>query len=79
MAFYIMLVKESEDEQGVIYNLGDDPEHFGKIHLDKSNGMIKEIKGIPNQHSDLMLTRAGVKLRQHWKMGDFPDRTCWAS
>ena len=35
MAFYVMLIKVNEDEQGVTYNFGSDSEHLGKIHLDK--------------------------------------------
>jgi hypothetical protein len=79
MAFYIMLVKESEDEQGVVYQFASDFDHLGKIYLDKSNGEIKKIQQLSDQQSEHLFTRAGVKLRQHWKAGFFPDKTCWAS
>ena len=67
------------DEQGVIYNFGSDSEHLGKIHLNKDNGKIKEIEPINSENYQHILARAGVKLRQHWKKGNFPDHTCWAS
>ncbi|MEA5617146.1 hypothetical protein VB711_04740 [Cronbergia sp. UHCC 0137] len=44
MAFYVMLVKVNEDNQGVTCNFGTDPEHLGKVHLDKHNGKIQEIE-----------------------------------
>jgi hypothetical protein len=74
-----MLIKVNEDEQGVTYNLGSDSEHLGKIHLDKNNGSIEEIEPINNENYQHLLTRAGVKLRQHWKSGIFPEHSCWAS
>ncbi len=79
MAFYVMLIKVNEDEQGVTYNFGSEPEHLGKIHLDKNNGTIKEIESINSANYKHILARAGVKLRQHWKAGNFPDHTCWGS
>jgi hypothetical protein len=79
MAFYVMLIKVNEDEQGVTYNFGSDSEHLGKIHLDKNNGSIEEIEPINSENSQHILTRAGVKLRQHWKSGIFPEHSCWAS
>ncbi|PSF32483.1 hypothetical protein C7H19_21550 [Aphanothece hegewaldii CCALA 016] len=75
MAFYITLTKESEDEQGVIYQYESAPEYLGKIYFDKSHGTIKKIQSIPEH----LLVRAEIKLRQHWQKGHFPDKTCWAS
>lgn len=79
MAFYVMLTKVNEDEEGVIYNFGSDSQHIGKIHLDKHNGIVKEIDDIDNENHQHTFVRAGIKLRQHWKSGYFPERTCWAS
>lgn len=79
MAFYVMLVKVNEDDQGVTYNFGTDPEHLGKVHLDKDNGKIQEIEAINIENYQHIFTRAVIKLRQHWKAGNFPDHTCWAS
>ena len=79
MAFYVMLIKVNEDEQGVTYSFGSDSEHLGKIHLDKHQGTIQEIEPINSENYQHLLVRAEVKLRQHWKAGNFPDHTCWAS
>ncbi|WP_199317231.1 hypothetical protein [Planktothricoides raciborskii] len=79
MAFYVMLIKVNEDEHGVTYNFGIDSEHLGKIHLDKHQGIFQEIEAIGSDNYQDILLRAEVKLRQHWKAGNLPDRTCWAS
>lgn len=79
MAFYITLTKESEPEQGVIYQYESEPEHLGKIYFDKSHGIIKNIQSISDQKSKHLLVRAEIKLRQNWQNGHFPDKTCWAS
>lgn len=79
MAFYVMLVKVNEDEQGVTYNFGTDPEHLGKVYLDKHDGKIQEIEAINIENYQHIFTRAVIKLHQHWKSGNFPDHTCWAS
>ena len=79
MAFYVMLIKVNEDEQGVTYHFGSNSEHLGKVHLDKQNGTIQEIETINSENYQHLLTRAGVKLRQHWKSGNFPEHSCWAS
>jgi hypothetical protein len=79
MAFYVMLIKVNEDDQGVTYNFGTDPEHLGKIRLDKHDGKIQELDAVNSENYQHILTRAMVKLRQHWKAGTFPDHTCWAS
>ena len=79
MAFYVILIKVNEDEQGVTYKFGSDSEHLGKIYLDKHQGSFQEIEAIESEKYQDILVRAEVKLRQHWKAGNFPDRTCWAS
>jgi hypothetical protein len=53
--------------------------NFGRVRILKVNGEVKII--------DLMLDDVGgrrasvtaFKLRQHWKLGNFPKVTTWAS
>jgi hypothetical protein len=79
MAFYILLVKESEDEQTVVYRFGPNEEKLGCLLLDKTSGMVKELEPVPTSTSEVLFPRAAVKLRQHWKEGNFPEKSCWAS
>ncbi|BAY39714.1 hypothetical protein NIES2111_40910 [Nostoc sp. NIES-2111] len=79
MAFYVLILKDQEDESGVTYLFGTQEDSFGMLWLDKSNGEVKELKEIPDQNSQAFFQRASVKVRQYWKKGEFPEKTCWAS
>ncbi|MCL1465557.1 hypothetical protein [Argonema galeatum] len=79
MAFYVLLWKEKEDDTSVVYCFGPHEKLFGKLWLDKTNGVVKEIEPVPTNNSDALFPRAAVKIRQHWKQGNFPEKTCWAS
>jgi hypothetical protein len=79
MAFYVLLLREMEDEASVIYRFGSHEDYMGALLLDKSSGAVKVIKPIPAENSEALFQRASVKLRQHWKAGKFPEKTCWAS
>ena len=56
MAFYVMLIKVNEDDQGVTYNFGSDPEHLGKIRLDKYDGKIQEVEAVNSENYHHILT-----------------------
>lgn len=79
MAFYIKLMKLDEDEQGVTYQFGNGSENLGKIYLNKANGNLKELELEKHENYHHYLVRAEVKLHQHWKAGNFPYESCWAS
>ncbi|MBD2690306.1 hypothetical protein [Anabaena catenula] len=79
MAFYVLILKDKEDETGVTYRFGPNEEHLGSLWLDKSSGEVKELQETPAQNSQALFQRAAVKVRQHWKKGSFPEKTCWAS
>jgi hypothetical protein len=79
MAFYVLLLKEKEDNIGVVYHFGSHENDMGLLWLDKSSGVVKELKQTSVNNSEAFFQRAAVKIRQHWKAGDFPEKTCWAS
>ena len=79
MAFYVLLLKESEDDTSVVYGFGTHEEKLGRLQLDKTSGVVKEIEPPPTSESEVLFPRAAVKLRQHWKKGSFPEKRCWAS
>ncbi|ABA22405.1 conserved hypothetical protein [Trichormus variabilis ATCC 29413] len=79
MAFYVLILKEQEDERGVTYLFGPHEDDLGALWLDKSNGEVKELQETSTQNSQALFQRAAVKVRQYWKKGAFPEKTCWAS
>jgi hypothetical protein len=79
MAFYVLILKEKEDEKSVIYRFGPHEDHLGSLWLDKSSGEVEQLQEIPVNNSQAFYQRAAIKVRQHWKKGSFPEKTCWAS
>lgn len=79
MAFYILLLKEREDTTSVVYRFGPHEELLGRLQLDKISGMVTEIEAVPTGNSEVFFPRAAVKIRQHWREGGFPEKSCWAS
>jgi hypothetical protein len=79
MAFYVLILKDKEDENGVTYRFGPNEHHLGSLWLDKSNGEVEELEKIPTNNSQAFFQGAAVKVRQHWRKGFFPEKTCWAS
>ncbi|OUL29565.1 hypothetical protein [Nostoc sp. 106C] len=79
MAFYVLILKDKEDDTGVTYCFGPNEDHLGSLWLDKSSGEVKELQETPTQNSQALFQRAAVKVRQYWKKGLFPEKTCWAS
>lgn len=79
MAFYVLILKNHEDESSVTYLFGPDEDYLGMLWLDKSSGEVKELQETPAENSQAFFQRAAVKVRQYWKQGEFPEKTCWAS
>lgn len=79
MAFYVLILKEKEDEAGVIYRFGSNEAHLGSLWLNKFSGEVKQLQESPDQNSQAFFQRAAVKVWQHWKQGTLPEKTCWAS
>ena len=79
MAFYVRLLKESEDDQNVIYHFGTHEKKLGRLRLDKTSGIVDELEPAPTDNCKAFFTRAAVKVRQHWRERVFPEKSGWAS
>ena len=79
MAFYVLILKEKEDETGVTYRFGPHEDRLGSLWIDKFSGEVKELQETPEQNSQAFFQRAAVKVWQNWKKGAFPEKTSWAS
>ncbi|MGD0465412.1 MAG: hypothetical protein ABSA84_01795 [Gammaproteobacteria bacterium] len=56
-----------------------DEENFGIIEINKKTGNCCLIKHLIDDENDELAFYAGRKLVSHWKDGEFPNVTCWAS
>ncbi len=77
MAFHIMIEKTSECEREAVYRFYDTAfaNEPGELKLDKVTGIIEMT--VPTRET--FFQRAAVKVARHYRDGDLPDRTEWAS
>lgn len=50
----------------------------GKLKIDKRNGDVHSLE-LAEGDNGMYAERAGWALMRHWKSGEYPDKTCWAS
>lgn len=79
MAFYIDLEKIKHNDKSIRYKFYDKPDNVGIIELNFVEDKFKEIQPAPNDSNGLLFERAAMKIAKHWKSGEFPDKTYWAS
>lgn len=81
MATYVLLVKEEETEEFVVYKFGPDENSLGRIKLNKLNEECEEIEKVPSSTTNFYYLRAASKLIRILRENDgiFPDRTSYAS
>jgi hypothetical protein len=95
MAFYIELIKDSEEDKCVYYSYQySTPSESYLNKAGKKRFKLKTVSGklqIDKKTGDIhtlelaegdngsYVLRAGWALRKHWQNGEFPDKTCWAS
>jgi hypothetical protein len=84
MAYPVYLFKEYEDEEIVIYLFSiklynptiENLDKFGRIQLNKKDKMISELLAITDEPSGLaqwIFNRAGLRISQCYREGNFPD------
>lgn len=95
MAFYIELTKTSNEQDYVYYDYefsfvaevvrnekgklrGKSKLVKGKVRICKKTGGV-EILELAEGDNGMHAQRASWALMKHWKKGEFPDKTCWAS
>lgn len=78
MAFSIHIKKISEDGKFVYYAYGSTNMKFGHIKIEKANGNTFLIE-LAEGDEGAQAKRAGWALMKHWKEGEYPEETHWAS
>jgi hypothetical protein len=81
LATYVLLVKEEETKDFVVYKFGPDENSLGKIKLNKSDEGCEELEKVPGSTTNFYYLRAASKLIRILRENDgaFPDRTSYAS
>ncbi|MGG1644001.1 hypothetical protein ACIFQM_22550 [Paenibacillus sp. NRS-1782] len=82
MSAYVLLFKELEDENVVIYRFGPNEEKTGRIEFNKKTRMFNELESIPaipESTANHYFTYAAKRLTSIIKKGEsFPDETFFA-
>ncbi|MFE3577290.1 hypothetical protein [Lysinibacillus sp. NPDC059133] len=83
MASYVLLLKEYEDNETVVYRFGPNENIMGKIELNKFTRKYTELDVIPDNNfsSEFYYDRAAQRMAVCLvkEGGVFPDRTAFES
>ncbi|WP_232698306.1 hypothetical protein [Brevibacillus daliensis] len=83
MASYVLLLKEYEDNEIVVYRFGPNENIMGKIELNKVTRKFSELETLPNPNipSKFYFDRAvqGLVVCLVREGGTFPERTAFES
>lgn len=79
MAFYIEIDKISKTGDETIYEFSETETGKGRLRLDIASGDVTEVVAALGDAQGRRFKRAAVKVVRHWKEGQLPDKTCWAS
>jgi len=79
MGMYVMIRKKADDEVHAEFEFGPNENRLGRIRIDKASGEMVVLKDVPDDTKSIYSTLAQRKIHLHWKDGEYPDATCWAS
>ncbi|HDR7717156.1 hypothetical protein VSY18_14800 [Bacillus albus] len=83
MASYVLLLKEYEDNETVVYRFGPNENGMGKIELNKLTRKVSELEALPDQNipSKFYFDRAAQRLAVCLirEGGVFPEKTAFES
>ncbi|WP_027624763.1 hypothetical protein [Clostridium lundense] len=83
MASFVLLIKEFEDDDRVVYKFGPNEKMMGKIELNKKTRMFNELESVQNsvQSPQFYFDRAAQRLARCFikEGGKFPDKTTFES
>ncbi len=79
MALFIEINKVAENSEAALYAFCTDLGNAGKVSINKQTGECFVIEEPEDDKECILAIRVGIKLTQHWKKGEYPEKTCWAS
>jgi hypothetical protein len=79
MAIYVAIRKLAETDNAVEYGFGRTEEALGRLAIDRTSGDVTLLSPAPDDAEGLLYHRAARKVWKHWREGEYPSLTCWAS
>lgn len=75
----IYIRRIEEHQRTILYSFRPEGEGEGVLLLDKESGKIVEVQPVPHPRAPRFFRRAGRRVHQHWRRGEFPAVTCWGA
>lgn len=79
MGLLIDIKKNSENTEEAVYSFFIDSKYTGKVSIQKKSGECHILEEPEYDKESKLAMRVLRILVRHWKKGEFPDITCWAS
>lgn len=80
MATYVIMLKEYEDSDILVYLFGPDRQSLGKMQFFRTTGEYLQLKPVPNTDSLFYFQRTAAMLMSCYESGlQYPERTHYAS
>ncbi len=79
MAIYIEIEKVKDVNDSVEYKFGLLNDNYGVLTINKTSGEVIMLEPMESDKKKNHFARAAHKVKQHWKEGKLPNKTCWAS
>jgi hypothetical protein len=79
MAIYVQIRRERETLGGFIYRYVAADGSIGRLELSKADGSSRPIEFASGDQAGRAYALASRKLLNHFRAGEFPEETCWAS
>lgn len=76
---YIAIRLLTKNQDSAEYAFGEDETCVGRLRLDLQTGDSQLLEAHPNDRTEGMFNRAARKLLLHWRAGQTPEETCWAT
>ena len=76
---YIAIRLLTKNQDSAEYAFGEDETCVGRLTLNLQTGDSQLLQPHPKDHSEGMFQRAARKLLLHWRAGQIPEQTCWAT
>lgn len=76
---FIDIKKIEENEEQAVYLFSTRNGNSGKVAIHKKTGECFVIEEPEYDKESELAVRVGLKLLQHWRRGEYPNVTSWAS
>ena len=76
---YILIHRKEDSSSHAEYVFGENEDAVGRLRLSKETGEVTLLEAAPGDTHLGMFQRAARKLTVHWRAGETPEKTCWAT